>query len=741
MFGAAIFLTAMAAIGVPVAIHYLAQQRTRVLPWGAMAFLQQSISSASSRRNRLRDLLLLLLRGLAIICLVLTFAQPLTSRLWLGGSDLETVFIWDVSLSTTAVGATGQPVIDSMKQALLTEMSRLPSTSHVKILLAGAELRWLRDEPLVLSETNRRSLETSIRQQQADHGGSELATAILTALSGTEAESSKTRNLVVLHDGRRQGWQATDSTRWQAIHQRLAATPRLSICSLAASDAIEGNSPQLSVSNLESDRETIALDSAVRFRVTLKNHSTTTPVTATVIWRIGQREVERSNAVSIPAGLELKLEQLLSFGESGCQQVECEAQLPGDILPADNTLTTVVSVPAGIPVLLVDDTARTQQGQILPSEFLAAAFGSPLEVATKTPDKMPIQRKHSLFSPQVVKSRDLTPASLTGNLAVVIANAVSLPPAAVVALRSFVEKGGGLWIMMAADWQKPPAWHSDLLKELGLESLATSQRTLAKDPDQRMKIIASDPSSAFAEGIAARRLDLHRAELLAVHELNQRAYLDDEKRLETEQGSPVLLTLAVGAGRVILQTSDLSRLNTNLPILQSFVPLVREEMMEAVEGALPKHNLNPGEPIRLPLAAGGSAGDQLRIKRPDGSTRDMALLGTAHESSETMNPGIYQIEQPNQTSSQDRPELFSVRRPTSESVLDAISLLETTALIQASASSPQVAAAEVHRGLWPLAWFFALLTGVFFAAEALLAHWIARQREVETVTIELKPIF
>jgi hypothetical protein len=52
-----------------------------------------------------------------------------------------------------------------------------------------------------------------------------------------------------------------------------------------------------------------------------------------------------------------------------------------------------------------------------------------------------------------------------------------------------------------------------------------------------------------------------------------------------------------------------------------------------------------------------------------------------------------------------------------------------------------VAAAEVRRGRWPLAWFFALLTGVFFAAEALLAHWIARQREVETVTIELKPIF
>ena len=740
MFGAAIFLTALTAIGVPIAIHYLAQQRTRVLPWGAMAFLQQSVSSASSRRNRLRDLLLMLLRGLAIACLVLTFAQPQTSRFLLGGSDLETIFIWDVSLSTTAVAASGQPVIDSMKQTLLKEISRLPNSSHVKILLAGAELRWLRDEPLVLSEANRKSLEISIRRQQADHGGSELATAILTALSVTDVESSKTHNLVVLHDGRRQGWQEADSARWQAIHQRLAAAPRLSIRSIATTDAIDTDAPQLSMSHLESDRETLAMDSPTRFRVTLKNHSTT-PLTTTVIWRIGQREVERSDDVSIPAGVELKLEQLLSFGESGCQQVQCEAQLSGDILPADNTLTTVVSVPAGIPVLLLDDTARTQQGQILPSEFLAAAVGSPLWSDTKTSDEKPTQRKRSLFSPQVVTSRGFTPASLKGKLAVVIANAEPLPPAMVTALRSFVEKGGGLWMMMAADWEKPPIWTSDLLKELGLESLATSQRTLASDPKQRMKIIASDSSSAFAEGIAAKRLDLHRAELLAVHELNQRAYLDDEKRLETEQGSPVLLVLAVGAGRVILQTSDLSRLNTNLPILQSFVPLVREEMMEAVEGALPKRNLNPGEPIRLPLAVAGISGDALRIKRPDGSMREMALLGNSHQSHATMHPGVYQIERPNQNSPQDSAELFAVRRPASESVLNAISPAETTALIHSTVPLSQVAAAELRRGHWPLAWILALLTGIFFVAEALLSHWIARQREVETVTIDLKPVF
>ena len=49
---------------------------------------------------------------------------------------------------------------------LLDELGGLPDRSQVRILLAGAELRWLMDEPLVLSEPNRNSLETAIRDYE-----------------------------------------------------------------------------------------------------------------------------------------------------------------------------------------------------------------------------------------------------------------------------------------------------------------------------------------------------------------------------------------------------------------------------------------------------------------------------------------------------------------------------------------------------------------------------------------------
>lgn len=581
-------------------------------------------------------------------------------------------------------------------------------------------------------------LENAIRKLEAEQGGSELASAILTAMSLKDAESPKTRNLVVLHDGRREGWQADDSNRWQSVRRRLAGNRSLSLRVAEPPAIIPGDSPQLSVDSLEPDRDTVALNSPMRFRATLKNHSETDVPYAMLIWRIDGREVERSVRTKVPAGEELKLEQLLTFEESGCHLVECKASLGGDILPADNTLSTVISVPDGIPVLIVDDTARTQAGQILPSEFLSASLGSMVKIDAKKGDRKKTDPRKSVFIPRVVKNTELNAATIDGNLAVVIANAESLPQSAAAALRGFVEGGGGLWVIMGTEWEEAPAWLSNLLKELGLEPLSETRRTVAKDTKHLMKIVPSDPSGAFATGMAAERLDLHRTELLAVHTLQQRAYLGEEKLMETEEGSPILLSLAVGAGRVMLQTTDLSRQNTNLPVLQSFVPLMREGMMEAIKGALPRRNLNPGDPIRLPLSGISNPDDQLRMKRPDDSTRDMRIQGHWHELAETLNPGIYQLAQ---DGSRETLELFSIRRPAAESMLEPITPEEISSLIESPSDLPAAAGDELRRGRWPIAWLFAVITGLFFLTEALLAHWISRRRDATGAGIDLKPVF
>src|SRR5688572_21227285 len=90
-----------AAAAIPILIHLFARQRYRRVSWAAMDFLLRAFKK-TRRRIRLEQLLLLLLRILAILLFVLALAEPLvdTSAV-LGGADgrREVVVILDDSFS------------------------------------------------------------------------------------------------------------------------------------------------------------------------------------------------------------------------------------------------------------------------------------------------------------------------------------------------------------------------------------------------------------------------------------------------------------------------------------------------------------------------------------------------------------------------------------------------------------------------------------------------------------------
>jgi len=706
-----------------------------------MPFLHESISSASSRRNRLKDWLLLLLRTLTILCLVLTFAQPLMSRLSIGGSDIETVFIWDVSLSTMMLDDEETPVSDSLRESLLEEIDNLPDRSRVRILLAGAEVRWMRDEALELTKINRQALRAAILDQGIDQGGSQLASAILTALSQSDSDSVKTRQLVVLHDGRRQAWQDEEESLWKTIRQRLAGDPDLSLRVLPLAVEVDPEPLQLSINDLKSDRDSIALNTSGRFRASLKNHSHSNTQRVRASWLIDGRLAKRSPMMSIPPQVEQKLEELLRFETPGSHRVKCELEFLDDVLREDNSASMVVEVLNGLPILIVDDTEKTQRGQILPSEFLSASLGKLREPRRKKRGNEKQGEKPLLFDSQVITSKLLDSPTVEGCLAVVIAKAGSLPSGTAEVLRKFVEGGGGLWIMMDTSSKETPEWVTSLLTELGLEALSDTKRVKAKNADSPMKIMTSDPEGWFAKGMAAERLDLFRSELQVVHDLQRRVYLDEELLLETNQGSPVLLSLGVGAGKVILQTTDLNRQNTNWPLLQSFVPFVREVIREAIKGTRSRRNIAPGEAIQMPLLSMKNSEGSEMLEGPDGSSSELVQRGSWYEMADTLQPGIYQQLPNDSGATRDAVELFSVQRPASESDLTSIPTEEIASLIKSSDVAASEASQEMLVSRWPLAWHFAILTGFFFIAESLLAHVITRGLDVKSGGVELKPVF
>src|SRR5580658_9234626 len=74
-FGSPLMLWGLAAGAVPVLIHLLYRRRFHTVPWAAMRFLLAA-TRKQSRRMKLEQLLLLVIRTLIVLCVALALSRP-----------------------------------------------------------------------------------------------------------------------------------------------------------------------------------------------------------------------------------------------------------------------------------------------------------------------------------------------------------------------------------------------------------------------------------------------------------------------------------------------------------------------------------------------------------------------------------------------------------------------------------------------------------------------------------------
>ncbi len=113
-----LLLWGLAAVAVPILIHLLLRQRPRPRPWAAMRWLLAADREAS-RRWKLTNWLLLLLRCLAVALLALAVARPALPGL--GGGD-HLVLVVDRSASMGARGADAGPLAEAQAAIAAAEL-------------------------------------------------------------------------------------------------------------------------------------------------------------------------------------------------------------------------------------------------------------------------------------------------------------------------------------------------------------------------------------------------------------------------------------------------------------------------------------------------------------------------------------------------------------------------------------------------------------------------------------------
>lgn len=132
-----IFLLGLGLVSLPIIIHLLNRRRFRIRPWAAMQFLLDSVRR-NRRRLRIEELILLLLRCLAILALAIAVARFFTESDLPGSTDSHTsVFVLDDTYSMDQQVAS-QAIFRTATEDLVEQIKKLPKSSKVGIVLASA---------------------------------------------------------------------------------------------------------------------------------------------------------------------------------------------------------------------------------------------------------------------------------------------------------------------------------------------------------------------------------------------------------------------------------------------------------------------------------------------------------------------------------------------------------------------------------------------------------------------------
>lgn len=216
LFLSPLLLWFVAAASVPIIIHLINRRRHKTIRWAAMQFLLKA-ARESRGKKKLRHILILTCRALAIAALAVAAARPIVSGLlgWGGGSIDTVVLILDRSASMEIKPGDG---LDSRRQNVLTKvrdaMADLGSARLVLIDSASGKAQEI-PSPEVLDTLSY----TAATDTAADFP------ALLMRAAEFLSETPGRSEVWLASDLQASNWHPDDE-RWAAARATLAALPQ-----------------------------------------------------------------------------------------------------------------------------------------------------------------------------------------------------------------------------------------------------------------------------------------------------------------------------------------------------------------------------------------------------------------------------------------------------------------------------------------------------------------------------------
>ncbi len=728
-----LFLLALPLAAVPVLLHFYRRQQRDVVQWGAMQFL---VDAAKKGRQweRLEEFLLMLLRCAAVLALVLALARPQLSGHWFGKQPTrEVILVLDNSMSMSREIDGETPFGDLQKQAKEV-IDELSETDLVQVMLAAGGPDWLTAEAVEADPVTKARLQRDIDKLAPSQGAADLFSSVQAAIDAESTEAAQARHVIVLTDNQAHGWQADAMRNWQQLREAMEQNSMQTSVQVVPCGAFDDPINNVAVVGIEASHTQVGSGQTVTIQAQVQNfgHTRSSPM---ALDQLVDGEVTGTSPIAgIDPGGTISVSWKWRSDEAGVFALDCRLN-DDDQLALDDAESVIVEVVDRVPVLIVGAPPEYRQ-RVTEATFFTAALGYDNE--------SPHEDWHAVFAPRLTSPDDLEDESLADVQAVVLTSLTPIVTDTVEKLHRFVERGGGLWVVLGRRTDREAfnsVWYQD---GGGLSPLPLGDVKTVKNEETQEEETIHPPSGdhpATAQLSDTNRLDIDAVRIQSRHAFDRASAPEDlSVLLETGDGDPLVIEQYAGRGRVFIQALPFDVGWSNLPLTKAHVVMVNDWMAYLTQPAATQFNVSTGARIELPQALAGSQ-SEVAIISPDGTHRDITVRETDDVArfrySNTHAPGRYEVQFVG-TDDTTQTIPFQVARDAQESDLTPLTEEELTSLTdnagldfteQGTLEIPQVTSGVNERPVWT-----PLLVGllILLAVELLLATRAARAREGST---------
>ena len=514
------FLFALTALAIPIVIHLFNFRRFKKIYFTNVRFLRE-IRQDTQSRSRLRHLLILISRLLAVACLVFAFAQPyipVTNKKIEAGIKRISIYI-DNSFSMDALGKNGSLLESAKKKAREIALAYKPS-DQFQILTSDFEARHQR----LVSRDEFLQLVDEVKPGSSVKSLSEVLQRQQEAISSGEEKTSK--KAFIISDFQK-----------STTNEELKADTSIQF-SLVPVEASQINNLYIDTCYLSTPF--VQLNTPNELTVIIRNKGNTNAENIPLKFSINgiQKAIASVNA---PAGSSGDAKLSFTLSESGWQ----EAVLSITDFPVtfDDNFYFVFNVRKNVEILCLNGKEISQS--------LNAVFSN---------DEF--YNIRNSFSGQIDYS------SFPGMQLIVLNEVNSFSTGMIHELQQYVIKGGTVFIIPSEDAELTS--YSDLMTSLGIDSY--SQKVISADKVSSIEEKNSLFANVFEKGKSIpENMDLPVVNQYYTFKRSIKSNTQNIMRLQS--GNPFLTGSISGKGKVYALATSLQSASGSFPRHALFVPV------------------------------------------------------------------------------------------------------------------------------------------------------------------------